>query len=211
MSPVTRRFGQPALVALALALAVAVIAAGSARALPSTTLVINEIDYDQPSTDTAEFLELKNVSTGTIDLDPYSVVLVNGNGGGAAIYRTIDLPAVNLAAGDYYVICANAANTPNCDQDVAPDTDWAQNGAPDAIGLRDGTTLVDAVSYEGNTGAPYTEGSGSRRRGHRRGRRGRLALRRRHGPERRGLPVAGHHAGRRQHVPAAADPLRRVR
>ena len=144
----------------------AVVGAAAALALPaaapaaSTTLVINEVDYDQPMTDTAEFLELKNVSTGTIDLDPYSVVLVNGNGGGAALYRTIELPAVSLAAGDLYVICANAGNTPNCDLDVAPDTDWAQNGAPDAIGLRDGTTLIDVLSYEGDTGAPYTEGSG---------------------------------------------------
>ena len=143
-----------------------VLVAAASLALPaaahaaSTTLVINEVDYDQPSTDTAEFLELKNVSGAAIGLDPYSVVLVNGNAGGAAIYRTVELPAVDLAAGDLYVICANAANTPNCDQDVSPDTDWAQNGAPDGAGLRNGTTLVDALSYEGNTGAPYTEGSG---------------------------------------------------
>lgn len=49
----------------------------------SATLVINEIDYDQANTDTAEFLELKNV--GPIDLDPYTVELVNGTGGGAAV------------------------------------------------------------------------------------------------------------------------------
>jgi Lamin Tail Domain len=34
----------------------------------SATLVINEIDYDQPGTDTAEFLELRNVSPSPIDL-----------------------------------------------------------------------------------------------------------------------------------------------
>ena len=45
-----------------------VLVAAASLALPaaahaaSTTLVINEVDYDQPSTDTAEFLELKNVS-----------------------------------------------------------------------------------------------------------------------------------------------------
>ena len=106
----------------------AVLVAGALVALPaaapaaSTTLVINEVDYDQPATDTAEFLELKNVSASAIDLDPYSVELVNGNGGGAVVYQTIDLPAVNLAAGDHYVICANAATTSNCDLDVAPDT-----------------------------------------------------------------------------------------
>jgi uncharacterized protein len=142
---------------------VAVLAAGALLALPaaapaaSTTLVINEVDYDQPSTDTAEFLELKNVSASAIDLDAYSVELVNGSGGGATVYQAIDLPAVGLASGDHYVVCANAATTVNCDLDIV---NSIQNGDPDAIGLRLGTALVDALSYGGNSGAPYTEGSG---------------------------------------------------
>src|SRR5215213_2319608 len=145
----------------ALFLAVAALALPAAAPAASTTLVINEVDYDQPSTDTAEFLELKNVSGAAIDLDPYSVQLVNGNAGGAALYRTIELPAVSLASGDHYVICADPATTANCDLDGGPDTDLIQNGAPDGIGLRLGGVLVDAVSYEGDTGAPYTEGSGA--------------------------------------------------
>jgi uncharacterized protein len=127
----------------------------------STSLVINEVDYDQPSTDAAEFVELENVSDDVIGLAGYSVQLVNGTGGGATVYQTVELPDVALPAGDHYVICANAASTPNCDLDVTPDTNLIQNGAPDAIGLRLGTTLVDAVSYEGDSGAPYTEGSGA--------------------------------------------------
>jgi uncharacterized protein len=144
----------------------AVLMAGALLALPaaaqaaSTTLVINEVDYDQPSTDTAEFLELKNVSGSAINLDSYSVELVNGNNGGAVVSPPIDLPDVSVPAGDYYVVCANTATTANCDLDIAPDTNLIQNGDPDAVGLRVGTTLVDAVSYDGNTGAPYTEGSG---------------------------------------------------
>ncbi len=133
--------------------------AGQTQAV-STTLVINEIDYDQPGTDAAEFLELKNVSAGSINLVSFTVELVNGSGGGAAIYQTIALPNVNLAVGDYFVICANAATVPNCDLDVTPDTNLIQNGAPDAVGLRQSGTLVDAVSYEGTSGAPYTEASG---------------------------------------------------
>jgi uncharacterized protein len=145
---------------LALALVVSAIAASAPQAL-STTVVINEVDYDQAGTDSAEYLELKNVSSLAIDLDPYVVQLVNGTGGGATVYDSIDLPAVSLAAGDYYVVCANAATVANCDLDDAPDTNFIQNGDPDAIGLRSGATLVDALSYGGNTGAPYTEGSGS--------------------------------------------------
>ena len=146
--------------ALLIAAAACLVLAAPASAA-STTLVINEVDYDQPMTDTAEFLELKNVSSAAINLDPYSLEFVNGNAGGAAVYRTFELPDFALAAGDHYVVCANPANTPNCDLDVAPETDLIQNGAPDALGLRLGMTLVDAVSYEGDTGAPYTEGSGA--------------------------------------------------
>ena len=137
----------------------ALVASGPQAA--STTVVINEVDYDQASADTAEFLELKNVSGSAIDLDPYAVQLVNGTGGAAAVYDTIELPTVSLAAGDYFVVCANNATVTNCDLDDGPNTDFIQNGAPDAIGLRNGATLVDAVSYEGDTTSPYTEGSGS--------------------------------------------------
>jgi uncharacterized protein len=122
-------------------------------------VVINEVDYDQPSTDTAEFLELKNTGATAVDLDPFSVELVNGVNGGAAVYRTFDLPSFSLAAGDYYVICANPGTVVNCDLDAPVDTDLIQNGPPDAIGLRNAGTLVDAVSYEGSVPG-YTEGSG---------------------------------------------------
>ena len=148
-----------------LMLATVLLVAGLAVASPapaavSTSLVINEVDYDQPSDDTAEFVELKNVSASSINLDSYSVELVNGTSGAAAVYQTINLPNVSVATGDYYVICANVLTTATCDLDVTPDLNLIQNGAPDAIGLRDGTTLIDALSYEGNAGAPYTEGSG---------------------------------------------------
>ena len=137
-------------------LALGIAVAGPAGA----QVVINEIDYDQVGLDTAEFIELKNTSGGVVNLDNYTVQLVNGNAGGAAVYDTIDLPNVNLAAGDYYVICANVATVVNCDLDDGPDTDFIQNGSPDAVGLRLSGVLVDAVSYEGNTGAPYTETTG---------------------------------------------------
>jgi len=144
---------------LAAAMLLLMSAAASAQAA-SSSLVINEIDYDQPGTDTAEFLEIKNVSGSAIDLDPYTVELINGTGGGASVYQTIELPGVSVAAGDYFVVCANEATVANCDLDVAPDTNLIQNGAPDAAAILLGSTLVDTVSYEGNTGAPYTEGSG---------------------------------------------------
>jgi predicted extracellular nuclease len=130
-------------------------------AAASSTLVVNEIDYDQPSTDTAEFLEIKNVSGAPVALEGHAVRLVNGTGGGATPYQTIALPSVTLAAGDYFVVCANAATVDNCDLDSSTDTNLIQNGNPDAVAVTLGETIVDTVSYGGDTGAPYTEGSGS--------------------------------------------------
>jgi predicted extracellular nuclease len=124
-------------------------------------LVINEVDYDQPSTDTAEFVEIRNNGSTAVSLSGWTLELVNGDAGGAVIYDTIVLPAVSLAAGDYFVVCANAATVSNCDLDDGPDSNFIQNGSPDAVGLRFNGNLIDAVSYEGNTGAPYTEGSGT--------------------------------------------------
>lgn len=124
-------------------------------------LVINEIDYDQPSTDTAEFVEIKNVGTVSADLSQFTLEFVNGTGGGAVVYQSYVLPSLTLAVGDYFVVCGDAANVVNCDLDVSPDSNLIQNGAPDGVGLRYNGNLVDAVSYEGDTGAPYTEGSGA--------------------------------------------------
>jgi predicted extracellular nuclease len=122
------------------------------------TLVINEVDYDQPSTDTAEFVEIKNVGAAAVDLSAYELVMVNGNNN--LPYQTIALPAVSLAPGDYFVVCANAGNTPSCDLDVSPNENLIQNGAPDAVAIVQGGTVIDALSYEGAVPG-FVEGSGA--------------------------------------------------
>ncbi len=118
-------------------------------------LVINEIDYDQPSTDTAEFIELENVGSTVEDLSAYSLRLVNGANN--TVYATYPLPPVNLEPGAYFVVCANAANVPNCNHDVSPDTNLIQNGNPDAVALLLGSQIVDTISYGGAVPG-YTEG-----------------------------------------------------
>jgi hypothetical protein len=129
---------------------------------PACGLIINEIDYDQTgSPDDEEFIEIYNGTGAPVNLDSYSLELVDGSGGGATVYQTIDLPNVDLADGDYYVVCADAGLVPNCDLDVTPDTDLLEDGAPDAVALLDGAVIVDTVSYEGDSGAPYTEDSGA--------------------------------------------------
>ena len=43
-------------------------------------LVINEIDYDQPGTDSAEFVEIYNAGGNAVSLDGLTLEFVNGNG-----------------------------------------------------------------------------------------------------------------------------------
>ena len=121
----------------------------------NAAIVINEIDYDQPGTDTAEFIELFNSGTSTISLDNYTIDLINGSN--SSSYRTINLSGFSIGADGYFVTCGDASLVANCDYSFTTTSGWFQNGAPDAIALYDGTTLVDSLSYEGIQ-SPFTEG-----------------------------------------------------
>ena len=118
--------------------------------------MINEIDYDQPSTDTAEYLEIRNNGAASVNLDLFTLRFVNGSGG--AFYLTVDLPAVDLAPGGYFVVCGDPTTVSDCDLDTGATVDLIQNGAPDAMALMSGDTIVDTVSYEGQV-PDYTEGT----------------------------------------------------
>ena len=121
-------------------------------------MVINEVDYDQPSTDNAEFVEIFNATSAAINLTGYKLVLVDGVSNG--VYGVVDLaPAGTLAAGQYLVVGpAGLSIAPNA---LKIDFPGAQNqlqnglsggtGSPDGLALINDTTdtLVDVVSYEG--------------------------------------------------------------
>lgn len=136
----------------------------SALALAPATfaqLVINEVDYDQPGTDAAEYIELKNTSTSAVYPMQYvRVALVNGNSGTAVVYATFASPSwAPLAPGAYFTLCADPLA--GCDAALTPATNAVQNGELDAIVLLNVTdsTIIDALGYEGSlTGA--TEGTG---------------------------------------------------
>lgn len=120
-----------------------------------SSIIINEIDYDQPGTDIAEFIELFNSGTSAVSLDNYSIDLVNGSS--SSSYRTIDLSGFSINANDYFVVCGDASQVANCDYSFTTTSGWLQNGAPDAVGLYENTNLLDSLSYEGAL-APFTEG-----------------------------------------------------
>ena len=119
-------------------------------------LVINEFDYDQPGTDTAEFIELLNTGNTSVSLDSYYIDLINGNS--SSSYRTIDLTGFSIDANGYFVVCGDASQVANCNYSFTTSSSWFQNGSPDAVALYSATTIVDSVSYEGHL-SPFTEGN----------------------------------------------------
>lgn len=92
-------------------------------------LVINEVDYDQVGADANGFVEIHNSGGAPADLSNVDLVAVNGDDG--TEYDRAALTGT-LAAGGYI--------------DVAIEL---QNGGPDGLALLEGTSLLDALSYEG--------------------------------------------------------------
>lgn len=119
------------------------------------SVVINEIDYDQPGTDAAEFIELYNSGASAVSLDNFTIELINGNN--SLSYRTINLSSFSIDANAYFVVCGDASLVANCDYSFTTTTSWMQNGAPDGVGLYENDNLLDSLSYEGVL-FPLTEG-----------------------------------------------------
>ncbi|MGE3768823.1 MAG: lamin tail domain-containing protein, partial [Kofleriaceae bacterium] len=114
-------------------------------------LVINEVDYDQIGTDTAEFIEIYNPSAAPISLANKQIILISSSAG--TIYGTVNLGTGTLAPGAYLVLAgANVTvSAPATKLDPGWTQDEVQNGAPDGIALIDNMShmLIDALSYEG--------------------------------------------------------------
>ncbi len=124
------------------------------QALPGTGLVINEIDYDNVGTDTAEFVELYNAGAAPIALAGFELAFVNG--ANSTVYTTVDLSSAGtIMPGQYLVVGATSvvstvpAGTLTIDAGAV--SNYIQNGAPDGMALvnTNNETLVDALSYEG--------------------------------------------------------------
>ena len=136
-------------------------------------LVINEIDYDQPGVDSAEYVELYNAGPNPVNLGDFRLMLFNGSTSGTTgnkPYDSIALPSQTLNAGAFFVICGNSGKVPNCNLTFNAATNAIQNAAsatattpsPDAVYLQDiqQGNIIDVVSYEGDCIAPYFETAG---------------------------------------------------
>jgi hypothetical protein len=117
-------------------------------------VVINEIDADQPGSDSTEFVELYGPS-GT-SLDGYVLVFFNGGDPSNAAYQAVDLSGNVIPESGYFVI--GNVNVPNVN--IVINDNSLQNGA-DAVVLYNNTNIdlwpngalptsdgaVDAVVY----------------------------------------------------------------
>jgi len=118
------------------------------------SVVINEVDADQPGADSTEFVELYGAA-GT-SLDGYVLVFFNGGDPANASYQSIDLSGSVIPTSGYFVV--GNVNVPNVN--VVINNNSLQNGA-DAVVLYNNTTIdvwpngtspsitnaVDAVVY----------------------------------------------------------------
>ncbi len=123
----------------------------------TTSIVINELDYDQAGVEIAEFVELYDGGSGNTPLDGLTLVFFNGAAQLPDLaYRTFDLSGQTTDAEGYFVLCGDSASVNNCDLDVTPDFNILQNQA-EAVAVYQGpfenftppTTLnlIDAVVY----------------------------------------------------------------
>ena len=128
--------------------------------VPGTrSLVVNEVDYNQPGTDTLEFVEIRNAGEVAEDLSNKSIQILRTSG---AVNVTIALPQIELAPGGVFVL-ANALVVPSIPAGVSSSV-FANGllGNTAGVGVRlvelvNAQTLVlDTVTWEAVT--PATEG-----------------------------------------------------
>jgi len=117
--------------------------AGAGVSQPS--LVINEVDYDQPGPDIAEWIELKSRIDTILITEGWELILYDGDLSGHCVeYCRVDLSPIGFI-GEQGIVLIGAhqyAELPLCSS-----VDAIQNGSPDAIALFVNGILVDSVEY----------------------------------------------------------------
>jgi hypothetical protein len=124
------------------------------RVSAGVPLLINELDVDQPGTDTSEYIEL--YAAGGVDCVGIALVLINGGATPGVEYARINLdPVGDLAAGSCLVIAGSNVTVPSPGLRYTPpgweSSNRIQNGPHDAVMLFDtiGQRILDTVTYAG--------------------------------------------------------------
>lgn len=117
-------------------------------ALPSVQVAINEVLYDPPGTDVGCFVEL--IGKPGLNLDEYSLVGVNGDGGKQ--YNFIDLSGHTIPPDGYFVVAQDDSVQ---EADMIDSKANFQNG-PDNIELWHEDEKIDSVGYGDFSEAVFT-------------------------------------------------------
>jgi hypothetical protein len=134
---------------LAVSIAVGAADAGAESPECSSGLRINELDYEQESSDEAEFVEIVQTGSCPAALADVTLELVNGSDGRPyGRYALADAsdslaPGERLVLGDANVVAALPAEIKR----LMLGGSGLQNG-PDGLRLLRGEQVIDAVSYE---------------------------------------------------------------
>jgi len=124
-----------------------------AYAPPVTDLLINEIDYDQAGTDPAEFVEIVNVGSSTIDMSRFVLLMFNGSATPATSYAPSPIPLTGSLAGGQRLVVAGPMLAVGGGALVVrlPADSVIMNGDPDGVCVWDTLRLecVSAFSYGG--------------------------------------------------------------
>jgi hypothetical protein len=112
-------------------------------------LRINEVDYEQASSDDAEFIELLNPGVCTAQLEGVLLELVNGGDGKVYSRYALGEVAKQLAPGARLVIAdAKVLETLPASVPRAPLNGSGLQNGPDGLRLLRDDTIIDALAYE---------------------------------------------------------------
>lgn len=125
-------------------------AGGGAASDCALGLRINEVDYEQASSDNAEFIELINAGTCDAALAELTVELVNGSDGSVYARYALAETLASLGPGERLVIgdAELLAALPPDAKSLPLNGSGLQNG-PDGVRIARGELAIDAFSYEG--------------------------------------------------------------
>lgn len=134
----------------------------------SDHVVINEVDYDQPSSDAGEFIELYNGTGTDVELADMAVVLINGSTGDEFI--RYDLSTLKTLPVETYLVLAKTAVvvdpaalvlplSTNTSYDVQNGGDPGAPGDGIALIYKSTGAVIDAVAWEGPVTANIKGGS----------------------------------------------------
>lgn len=127
---------------LLLILLITIVSFGQTRDSQGTNVFINEIDPDQSSSDTAEFVEI--LSDPNMSLTGYVIVMFNGSDDQS--YAAYDLDGFSTDANGFFILANDTHPNYNAATDGLLPSNGIQNGA-DAVTLYFG----DAVDFPNDT------------------------------------------------------------